>query len=161
MSVQTTWNRVSQQLHGLFSEAKRLLWRRRFHYAIFAAVLAAGGVLVSSLQLQPEAAHTATPPVQPAHNNASNPTITSETDDDAAAPNTETPPSGHSSATVTINGEDIPVPENGTVHKDISDGTTQPTVDVSHRSSGDTNRTSYRLRVHNHSTTREEVDIKN
>lgn len=60
------------------------------------------------------------------------------------AGNQEAPTMGKSSATVNINGQDVPVPDNGSVQKTIvsPDGKTTVNIDVQNSSTGETTNNS-------------------
>lgn len=68
----------------------------------------------------------------------------------------------HNSTNVTVNGQSIPVPENGSLHRTITSPDNQSTVDihVENHSSSNSNNTSRSSRVEIRSDSSTEVDIR-
>ena len=144
------------------AEAASLLRRRKLSYAVLAVMLAAGSVYISSLQ-----------PVAAPDNNPS-----SHRDNKAGAltqdsiappeamqqPGSNNPSAQHdasnssiqSETSVTVNGEDIPIPQNGELHRVTTGDGNTTSVSISHNASGDNSYSSLHVDVSSQSTAGQE-----
>lgn len=141
-------------------EAVALLRRRKFSYAALALTLTAGSLYLvgSRPNFMTSGGQVAGPsidsrstgpsqaaPLQAAAGQSSPPA-------DGSAPAQSSAGSSQSHTSVTVNGTDIPVPDNGEVNTTVPSDGGSASVSVSHSSSGDSSYSSLNVQISSQST---------
>lgn len=145
----TLQQKMSDFSKTFMSEIVGIVKRRRLQYAFFAAAIASGSLYL--VDISHAAIHTtalgATANASAGNGMSSGATSSNLAHNDQATSSksstivqTSLDASGDAApdlrATVTVNGQDVPVPSNGSAHQDISNASGNTSVDVSHTSSG-------------------------
>ena len=136
-SFQTKQRSASREIQTAAREARALISRRKFTYAAFMLMLLAAAAYAGSTHVastpssthRPVPTQTALEPKQTALGQSAevNTSVTSDSSTDAISTN---------STSVTVNGTNIPVPDNGSAQTTVGDNGGTTSVNVSHSSSG-------------------------
>ncbi len=131
--------RLADTMKALAPEARQLLRRRMTGYILLALTITAGSVYAVALA-NPQSNNSKplpdTPPAKPAGAVADqNNTATGSGAAPAESGNRNTSQST-ADTSVTVNGQSIAVPDNGTVHKDLPADGGSISIDVTHTSNG-------------------------
>lgn len=142
---------ITSHLPAVAREARELFHRRKVSYALLAVAVTAGSVYVGASG-HPLPAQQGRPTSSGSTQSESGTPTTSSVQSSAGTSNDasgQTPPAdstspGSSSSsstdtTVTVNGQQIDVPENGSVHASVPNDSGSSSVDITHTSSGDSN----------------------
>ena len=154
MEIHRIQAKLINHLHDVLQEAVALLRRRKFSYAACALALAAGSVYIGGMQ---SAANPG--PISPNADGQSGNLVRGKQvlqpvvpDQITALPHQDPAPEppaqpAQSHTSVTVNGRDIPVPDNGAVHTTVTDNGSTTSISVSHDSSGDNTYSSLHVDV--------------
>jgi hypothetical protein len=156
--------KVAGYLHVVSREAVELLRRRKFSYTILALTLTTGWLYMNGVV---PALVTSAGQANGAPNNSSsadpgqNQPLQAVTGQDGTQPNESIPASGgssqqQSSTSVTVNGNDIPVPANGEVHKTVTNDGGTTSISVSHDSTADNSSSSLNVQISSQGTASQE-----
>lgn len=162
IQFQSKRRRAAQLLADAGREASILLKRRGLQYTLFAAVLAAGAAYANNAA--PTASnlpHTPAHDITLQHDNpehSSSAENTNSTTVNVSSDQSSSGASNQSNTSVIINGQDVPVPADGHIHKEISSDNGTATIDISHQSTSSNG--SSNLHIHSHSSSEEDIDTE-